>query len=121
MRLGLYPCMLTEGSQAQQAYGGALVHERHRHRYEFNNVSTASSSRPTACIVLGHQPGRQAGRGDRAAGPSVVPGGAVPSGVQVEADEGHPLFRGFVKAAWSGARQKKKLRPPAAPAVAIPS
>src|SRR5262249_54797588 len=37
MRLGAYPCVLAEGSRAQQAYGTALVHERHRHRYEFNN------------------------------------------------------------------------------------
>jgi CTP synthase len=37
MRLGSYPCKLVEGSRAQQAYGSSLVHERHRHRYEFNN------------------------------------------------------------------------------------
>jgi CTP synthase len=37
MRLGSYPCVLAEGSRAQRAYGGTLVHERHRHRYEFNN------------------------------------------------------------------------------------
>jgi CTP synthase len=38
MRLGTYPQTLTEGSLAHQAYGSLLVHERHRHRYEFNNV-----------------------------------------------------------------------------------
>jgi CTP synthase len=37
MRLGSYPCVLAEGSRANQAYGASLVHERHRHRYEFNN------------------------------------------------------------------------------------
>jgi CTP synthase len=37
MRLGSYPCQLQEGSKAHQAYGKLLVHERHRHRYEFNN------------------------------------------------------------------------------------
>ena len=37
MRLGLYPCALAEGSRAREAYGAVLVHERHRHRYEFNN------------------------------------------------------------------------------------
>src|SRR5216683_3146779 len=37
MRLGSYPCVLVEGSKAHQAYGSLLVHERHRHRYEFNN------------------------------------------------------------------------------------
>ena len=36
MRLGAYACELTPGSLAQQVYGTHLVHERHRHRYEFN-------------------------------------------------------------------------------------
>jgi CTP synthase len=37
MRLGTYPCKLTEGSKAHHAYQSLLVHERHRHRFEFNN------------------------------------------------------------------------------------
>mgnify|MGYP006277164063 CR=1 FL=1 len=37
MRLGAYSCALTKGSKAYEAYGKALVKERHRHRYEFNN------------------------------------------------------------------------------------
>jgi CTP synthase len=37
MRLGLYPCKLTEDSRAANAYKNDLVYERHRHRYEFNN------------------------------------------------------------------------------------
>ncbi len=36
MRLGAYPCQLTPGSLAHKAYGKDLIHERHRHRYEFN-------------------------------------------------------------------------------------
>lgn len=38
MRLGLYPCKLKEGSRAEEIYADELVYERHRHRYEFNNV-----------------------------------------------------------------------------------
>lgn len=39
MRLGLYPCKLSEGSLARAVYGGEeLIYERHRHRYEFNNI-----------------------------------------------------------------------------------
>ncbi len=37
MRLGSHPCKLKNGSLAMQAYGTELIHERHRHRYEFNN------------------------------------------------------------------------------------
>ena len=36
MRLGAYPCRLKAGSHAFKAYGQELIHERHRHRYEFN-------------------------------------------------------------------------------------
>lgn len=37
MRLGAWPCNLTEGSLAQEIYGGSeKISERHRHRYEFN-------------------------------------------------------------------------------------
>ncbi len=38
MRLGSYPCKLTEGSLTAQAYGKLQIKERHRHRYEFNNA-----------------------------------------------------------------------------------
>ena len=37
MRLGVYPCKLLAGTRAAAAYGEALVYERHRHRFEFNN------------------------------------------------------------------------------------
>jgi CTP synthase len=37
MRLGNWVCCLTPGTKAYQAYGEAIVFERHRHRYEFNN------------------------------------------------------------------------------------
>lgn len=37
MRLGAYPCDLADGTIARKAYGEDLIHERHRHRYEFNN------------------------------------------------------------------------------------
>ena len=37
MRLGSYACKLKKGSKANSIYGETLIHERHRHRYEFNN------------------------------------------------------------------------------------
>jgi CTP synthase len=38
MRLGSYPCALKDGTKARELYGADLVHERHRHRFEFNNA-----------------------------------------------------------------------------------
>ena len=37
MRLGAYPCVLTNGSKAKSIYQATDITERHRHRYEFNN------------------------------------------------------------------------------------
>ncbi|MBI4607232.1 MAG: CTP synthase [Planctomycetes bacterium] len=38
MRLGAYPCRILQGSRAAEAYAREVIHERHRHRYEFNNA-----------------------------------------------------------------------------------
>jgi len=38
MRLGAQPAVLEAGSKAEAAYGSQQITERHRHRYEFNNV-----------------------------------------------------------------------------------
>ena len=37
LRLGSYPCQVQAGSTLARCYGAELIHERHRHRYEFNN------------------------------------------------------------------------------------
>ncbi len=38
MRLGAYPCKVIPGTLASEVYNGeAVIYERHRHRYEFNN------------------------------------------------------------------------------------
>ncbi len=37
MRLGAYRCALRAGTRARAAYADETIHERHRHRYEFNN------------------------------------------------------------------------------------
>jgi CTP synthase len=36
MRLGSYACRLSPDSLAFRLYGEEIIHERHRHRYEFN-------------------------------------------------------------------------------------
>ncbi len=38
MRLGADPIKLHEGSRAREVYGEAVIYERHRHRYEVNNL-----------------------------------------------------------------------------------
>ena len=38
MRLGSYACRLAPDSLAFRLYGEEIIHERHRHRYEFNSA-----------------------------------------------------------------------------------
>ena len=37
LRLGAYPCEITQGTTMHRCYGTLHISERHRHRYEFNN------------------------------------------------------------------------------------
>ena len=97
MRLGAYPCVLSEGSRAAALYAKTEISERHRHRYEFCNDFR------DAFVAAG-----------------LVPTGLSPDGRLVEIvelpehpwfvacqfhlefksrpDRPHPLFYGFVKA-----------------------
>lgn len=98
MRLGAYPCALTEGSIAWSAYQKLTVYERHRHRYEFNNEYLADFER--AGMV----------------GTGINPEGGLVEIVEIKShpyfigvqfhpeykstvENPHPLFLGFVKAA----------------------
>ena len=37
LRLGAWPCRIAPGTLMERCYAQALIRERHRHRYEFNN------------------------------------------------------------------------------------
>ncbi|MDX1918693.1 MAG: CTP synthase [Candidatus Caenarcaniphilales bacterium] len=50
MRLGSYPCRLVEGSIVHEAYQQDLIQERHRHRYEFNNLYMPKLIEAGLCI-----------------------------------------------------------------------
>lgn len=38
MRLGAFACQISPGTKAEEAYGTLRILERHRHRFEFNNL-----------------------------------------------------------------------------------
>ena len=38
LRLGAYPCKISKNTKLYEAYQNDLISERHRHRYEFNNI-----------------------------------------------------------------------------------
>ncbi len=106
MRLGAYPCVLTEGSKAYEAYGVKEVSERHRHRYEVNNAYREMLTEK-GLLLSGLSPdGRLVEIVEVPSHPWFV-------GVQFHPElksrptKPHPLFRDFVKAAVEYRLKKK--------------
>ncbi len=97
MRLGAYPCKLVPGTKAAQAYGTDLVHERHRHRYEFNN-SFRELLTSHGLVISGTSPdGELVEIVELADHPWMVASQFHPE-FKSRPNRPHPLFRGFVRA-----------------------
>jgi CTP synthase len=112
MRLGADPIKLHPGSRAREIYGEAVVYERHRHRYEVNNLLRNHLTNPA---------GAGEGQGLRISGTSpderlveVVeldnPPFFVPSQFHPEfksrPERPAPLFRDFIAAALARADEQ---------------
>lgn len=100
MRLGAYPCALVEGTLAAEAYGEALVRERHRHRCEFNNAYREELE-AAGLVVSGTSPDGELVEMvelRRDAHPWFVATQAHPE-FKSRPTRPHPLFREFVRAA----------------------
>ncbi|MDA8234586.1 MAG: CTP synthase [Clostridia bacterium] len=55
MRLGTYPCKLTEDTKSFTAYQDEVIYERHRHRFEFNNEFRAALT-AKGLVIAGTSP-----------------------------------------------------------------
>ena len=100
MRLGADPIKLHDGTRARELYGEAVIYERHRHRYEVNNLLRRRLE-AAGLVFSGTSPDERLVEVDRAAGrdPPVLRRLAVPPRVQVAPRAPAPLFREFVRAA----------------------
>jgi CTP synthase len=106
MRLGLYPCHMTEGSKSQQAYGNATVQERHRHRYEFNNQYRQQFAAHGMAFSGLSPDGKLVEAIELPAHPWFVAVQCHPE-FKSKPTQAHPLFKAFVRAALDR-REKKK-------------
>ena len=98
MRLGLYPCVLTEGSKAAAAYGTPQVDERHRHRFEFNNAYREEFEK-NGMVFSGISPDNKLVEiSELADHPFMVSSQFHPEFLS-RPMRPHPLFVGFMKAA----------------------
>ena len=98
VRLGSYPCVVAPNTTMHRCYGQDLIHERHRHRYEFNN-DYRDILQDAGLTLSGMSPdGRLVETVELSDRPFHV-------GVQYHPEfksrpnRPHPLFRGFIAAA----------------------
>ena len=106
LRLGAYPCIIKEGTTLARCYDAHQIHERHRHRYEFNN-DYREKLEQCGLTVSGTSPdGRLVETVELSDKPFFV-------GVQYHPEfksrpnRPHPLFKGFVGAALDMRRESK--------------
>jgi CTP synthase len=97
MRLGSYPCVLKPGSRASALYGEPVVHERHRHRYEFNCLYERTLTEGGLDIVGRSEDGKFVEIVELPSHPWYV---AVQFHPEFKSKplKPHPLFAGFIEA-----------------------
>ncbi|MBQ7643839.1 MAG: CTP synthase, partial [Spirochaetales bacterium] len=97
LRLGKYPCILSEGTVIRRLYKKEEISERHRHRYEVNNNFRDALQKSGLCLSGLSPDGRLVETVE-------IPGEEFFVGVQFHPEfksrpnRPHPLFLGFVKA-----------------------
>ncbi|MCJ8272203.1 MAG: gamma-glutamyl-gamma-aminobutyrate hydrolase family protein, partial [Psychrosphaera sp.] len=106
MRLGGQKCHLVKGSKVREMYGEATIVERHRHRYEVNNnyidqlkaagLKFTGLSADKKLIEIIENPDH----------PWFVAAQFHPEFTSTPRD-GHPLFTGFIAAAYEHQKQKR--------------
>ena len=98
LRLGSYPCYITENTQMAACYHATVIHERHRHRYEFNNEYREELS-SAGLLISGTSPDK------RLVETVEIPENSFFIGVQFHPEfksrpnKPHPLFLGLIGAA----------------------
>jgi len=113
MRLGSYECKLKPGSKAHALYGSDVIHERHRHRYEFNCLYEKALTEKGLEIVGRSLDGKFVEIIELPSHPWYV---AVQFHPEFKSKplKPHPLFAGFVEAS---SRHKRTHAHPAAASV----
>ena len=98
MRLGSYPCELQPGTKVAAAYGVNEVHERHRHRFEFNNDYRETLAE-AGMVYSGLSPDGRLVEISELKNHVWMVGSQFHPEFKSRLQRPHPLFAGFVKAA----------------------
>jgi len=111
MRLGADPIKLHAGSRALEMYGEAVIYERHRHRYEVNNL-LRKRLQSAGLLVTGTSPDERLVEvieldGGEGGHPFFVASQFHPE-FKSRPERPAPLFRGFVAAALASSRDGER-------------
>lgn len=98
LRLGSYTCRLEPNSLAERLYGTSEVHERHRHRYEFNN-EFIEDFKATGMRFTGWNPRRGLAEIIELPDHPFFVGVQFHPEFKSRPDDAHPIFKGFIAAA----------------------
>jgi CTP synthase len=107
MRLGAWPCHLKEDTLAHSAYGSDVISERHRHRYEFNNLFREMMTAKGLVVSGTSLDGSLVEMVELAGHPWFV-GCQFHPELKSRPVRAHPLFREFIRAA-KGYKLKNRL------------
>jgi CTP synthase len=98
MRLGAWPCRISEGTLAHRCYGKDEISERHRHRYEVNNTYREAFAK-AGVVFSGTSPdGHLVEIMELPAHPFFIAVQFHPE-LKSRPNRPHPVFREFVRAA----------------------
>jgi CTP synthase len=124
MRLGKYPCDLSEGSLARRAYGEATISERHRHRYEVNQ-EYLPALRDAGMTFCGMSPDRKFVEMVELSDHPWFLGCQFHPEFKSKPTAPHPLFKDFIRAARAHKHARQdgldKKSAELAPAVVVPA
>ena len=98
LRLGSYPCSVKPCSKLEECYHASLIHERHRHRYEFNNDYRQALS-DAGLVLSGTSPDDKLVETVELTDLPFYVGVQFHPEFKSRPNKAHPLFRGFIKAA----------------------
>ncbi len=107
LRLGSYPCVVQQNTTLHRCYGSDTIRERHRHRYEVNNVFRQQLSEAGLTFSGISPDGMLMEAAEKKDLPFYV-------GVQYHPEfksrpnRPHPLFLGLIEAAQSYQKEKEK-------------
>ena len=106
LRLGKFECSVAPETKTAQAYGSKTIWERHRHRYEFNNVYR-EDFKQGGLIIAGVNPERDLVEIVEVPGHQWMVGVQFHPEFKSRPNKAGPLFREFVRAACENKENKK--------------